>query len=210
MNQRTKLPKLVGMKKQSDQARGEGRITAIFDACEVLLNKKNFDEISLDMIIKTAQVSRGTFYHFFESRQSVYLSLMHQVLLEIVSAVDPLPGEEKNDFFDYVLGLERRLEKIWQEHHGLVTYYGSNRYHPAFYKMETYELKQAEDTMTKQLLFSRPDIGPAKAQEMCQTLWIALTSGLDKAALMTPKEAAGFQREWWRMIIVYINDRLAE
>lgn len=210
MNQRTKLPKLVGMKKLAEQARGEGRVTAILDACESLLNKKGYEQINLDQIIEKAQVSKGTFYHFFESKQSVYLSLMHQVLLEIVSAADPLPGEEKNEFLDYVLGLERRLEKIWQEHHGLVTYYGSNRYHPAFYKMEEYELKQAEDAMTKQLLFSRPDIGPAKAQEMCQTLWIALTSGLDKAALMTPKEAAGFQREWWRMIIAYINDGLAE
>lgn len=100
--------------KQADQTRGEERGKAILDTGESLLNRKSFEQISLGEIIKRAKVNKGMLYHFFESKQSVFLSIMHRVIVEVDSSIVPLPGEEKLEFIDYILKIESRLEKLWK------------------------------------------------------------------------------------------------
>ena len=63
---------LSGMKRQPSRTRGMNRVNDILDACETLLSDRRYEEISLDDIIETADVTRGTMYHFFENRRAVY------------------------------------------------------------------------------------------------------------------------------------------
>ena len=71
------------MKRQPSQARGINRVNDILDAGETLLGEKRYEEITIDAIIERADVARGTLYHFFENRRSVFLAVMHRALLEI-------------------------------------------------------------------------------------------------------------------------------
>ena len=93
-----------------------GRVTDILDACEILLGEKRYEEISIDDIIETADLARGTLYHFFKNRRSVFLAVMHRALLEADEQTNPKPGEDKLEFADYVSKVERRLQKVWQRH----------------------------------------------------------------------------------------------
>lgn len=45
----------------------------IINAAEVLLNNQSFDEISVDDIVKYANVAKGTFYIYFKKKSMLYM-----------------------------------------------------------------------------------------------------------------------------------------
>ena len=192
------------MKRQPAQARGMNRVTEILDACETLLGEKRYEEISIDHIIETANLTRGTLYHFFENRRSVFLAVMHRALLEIDKQTNPRPGEDKLEFVDYVSKVERRLQKVWRKHSHIVEFYESNKYSPDFDETKREEHICSIAVMAQQLLTRHPDIGPARARNISSTLLHAIYTGLDTIALSQSNGAAGFRREWRLMITAYI------
>jgi AcrR family transcriptional regulator len=180
------------------------RVTDILDACESLLGEKRYEEISTDDIIETANVTRGTLYHFFDNRRAVFLALMHRALLEIDEQTNPRPGEDQLEFADYVSKVERRLQKVWRKHGHIVEFYESNKYSPDYDEPSREKHMGSVAVMAQQLLTRHPDIGPARARSISSTLLHAIYTGLDTIALSQSNGAAGFRREWRLMITSYI------
>ena len=46
--------------------------TRIVDSARVLFNRHGFDSVSIDDVMKNAGLTRGGFYHHFDSKQSLY------------------------------------------------------------------------------------------------------------------------------------------
>lgn len=182
-----------------------GRVTDILDACEILLGEKRYEEISIDDIIETADLARGTLYHFFKNRRSVFLAVMHRALLEADEQTNPKPGEDKLEFADYVSKVERRLQKVWQRHSHIVEFYEANKYSPDFDEPRRQKHLRSVEVMAQQLLSRHPDISPARARNISSTLLRAIYTGLDTIALYESQGARGFGREWRRMITAYID-----
>ena len=196
---------LAGMKRQPSQARGINRVNDILDACETLLGEKTYEEISIDAIIQTAGVARGTLYHFFENRRSVFLAVMHRALVEIDEQTNPKPGEDKLEFVDYVARVERRLQKVWKRHDQIVEFYEANKYSPDFNERRQQQHLRSVEVMADELRSRHPEIGLTRAQSISRTLLLAICTGLDAVSLSRPNRAAGFRHEWQQMIMAYID-----
>ena len=193
------------MKRQPSQARGISRVNAILDACETLLGEKRYEEISIDAIIETADIARGTLYHFFENKRSVFLAVMHRALVEIDEQTHPKPGEDKLEFVDYVARVERRLQKVWKRHDHIVEFYEANKYSPDFNEKWQQQHSRSVEVMADGLRSRHPEIGLTRAQSISRTLLLAIYTGLDAVALSQSNRAAGFRREWQQMILAYIG-----
>lgn len=193
------------MKRQPSQARGIDRVNDILDACETLLSEKRYEEISIDAILETADIARGTLYHFFENKRSVFLAVMHRALAEIDEQTNPQPGEDKLEFMDYVARVERRLQKVWKRHDHIVEFYEANKYSPDFNERRQQQHSRSVGVMADGLRSRHPEIGPTRAQGISRTLLLAMYTGLDAVALSQSNRAAGFRREWKQMILAYIG-----
>ena len=193
------------MKRQPSQARGINRVNDILDACETLLGEMRYEDISIDAIIETAGVARGTLYHFFDNRRSVFLAVMHRALLEIDEQTNPKPGEDKLEFADYVARVERRLQQVWKRHDHIVEFYEANKYSPDFDEQRQEQHLHAIDVMADELRSRHPEIDRARAQRISRTLLLALYTGLDAISLSPSNTAAGFRSEWRQMITAYID-----
>ena len=181
------------------------RVNDILDACETLLGEKRYEEISIDAIMETAGVARGTLYHFFENRRSVFLAVMHRALLEIDEQTNPEPGEDKLEFVEYVARVERRLQKVWKRHAQIVEFYEANKYSPDFDERRQQQHLRSVETMADELRTRHPEIGLTRAQSISRTLLLAISTGLDAVSLSPPNRAAGFRHEWQQMIVAYID-----
>ena len=181
------------------------RVNDILDACETLLGEKRYEEISIDAIMETAGVARGTLYHFFENRRSVFLAVMHRALLEIDEQANPEPGEDKLEFVEYVARVERRLQKVWKRHAQIVEFYEANKYSPDFNERRQQQHLRSVETMADELRTRHPEIGLTRAQSISRTLLLAISTGLDAVSLSQPNRAAGFRQEWQQMIVAYID-----
>lgn len=193
------------MKRQPFQARGINRVNDILDACETLLGERTYEEISIDAIIETAGVARGTLYHFFENRRSVFLAVMHRALLEIDAQTIPRPGEDKLEFVDYVAKVERRLQKVWKKHDHIVEFYEANKYSPDFNQRRQEQHLRSAEVMADALRSRHPEIGQARAQRISRTLLLAMYTGLDAVSLSPSNGATGLKREWQQLIMAYIG-----
>ena len=193
------------MKRQPSQARGVNRVNDILDACETLLGEKTYEEISIDVIMETASVARGTLYHFFENRRSVFLAVMHRALLEIDAQINPKPGEDKLEFVDYVARVERRLQRVWTRHDHIVEFYEANKYSPDFNERRQEQHSRSAEVMADELRSRHPEIGSTRALRVSRTLLLAIYTGLDAASLSKSKGEAGFKSEWQQMIMAYID-----
>lgn len=202
----SELAQLFGLKKQPEQSRGIERVTAILDACETLLIDKSFEQISINEIIKKAGVSKGTLYHFFEDKQSVFLSMMHRSLVNVSAEISPKPGDNKLDFVDYIFNIERRLEKVWHKHHSMLEFFLSNRFHPDLINYEQQGRAKVAKIIGEQLTSRHPNISPARARNIGLTLDYSIVSLLDTSAFISSKDATALRREWRQMIRAYIND----
>ena len=49
----------------------------IIDCMMQLLSTQHFEEISVELLCKEADVSRGTFYYYFKSKEAVLIELFH-------------------------------------------------------------------------------------------------------------------------------------
>jgi AcrR family transcriptional regulator len=196
---------LLGMKKQPAQARGMDRVTNILDASETLLGERRYEEISVDDIMETADVARGTLYHFFENRRSVFLAVMHRALLEIDEQTTPKPGEDKLEFAVYVSRVERRLQKVWEKHGHIVEFYEANKYSPDFNEPRLQGHLRSAQVMAEELRSRHPEISPARSRSIARVLLHIIYTGLDTVALSKSNGVAGLKREWQQMITAYID-----
>lgn len=80
---------------------------AIFEAFSKLLEKKNYNHITVQEIIDEANIGRSTFYAHFETRDELLNSICSEIFGHVFS--DVLNAEEYHDFSKEERNLSNRL-----------------------------------------------------------------------------------------------------
>ena len=78
------------------KARREARFEAIMRAGESVFAQKGYHGTSIADVLAAAEISRGTFYLYFESKESLFQALVDRFVegvMEVIKVVDP-EGEE--------------------------------------------------------------------------------------------------------------------
>ncbi len=70
------------------QQRSEETRTKILDSAVKLFSMQGFDAASVDDICEDAGISKGAFYHHFESKQALFLALLDNWLQTIDNAIE--------------------------------------------------------------------------------------------------------------------------
>lgn len=60
----------------------ESKKKKIFDAAVKEFSTRRFSEASINQIIKTAEISRGSFYQYFKDKEDIYLYMFEQIAEE--------------------------------------------------------------------------------------------------------------------------------
>lgn len=56
---------------------------ALLDAGQMLLNEKGYDSISIEEITDACGVSKGSFYHYFKSKDEFFMSIEYRPFVEL-------------------------------------------------------------------------------------------------------------------------------
>ena len=97
----------------NDQEYAEKR-NAILDVAQQYIATKGFEEMTTQDILETLQISRGAFYHYFDSKQAVLLALVERIaeraeqLVSSIVSDRQLPAQDKLVRFFAVLDQFKR------------------------------------------------------------------------------------------------------
>jgi AcrR family transcriptional regulator len=173
------------------QQRSEETRSKIITSAIKLFSNRGFNAASVDVICKDAGISKGAFYHHFESKQALFLALLDVWLQTIDSAIEaskdktvPETFAQMTEAFPYIFqtageGLPMFLEfwlqasrdeKIWQ---ASITPY--RRYHKHFTSL----IKKGVDEG------SFVDVDP----ELTSRMIMSTAMGLLLQSLLDPKGA---------------------
>jgi AcrR family transcriptional regulator len=173
------------------QQRSEETRSKIIASAIKLFSNRGFNAASVDVICKDAGISKGAFYHHFESKQALFLALLDVWLQTIDSAIEaskdqtvPETFAQMTEAFPYIFktageGLPMFLEfwlqasrdeKIWQ---ASITPY--RRYHKHFTSL----IKKGVDEG------SFVDVDP----ELTSRMIMSTAMGLLLQSLLDPKGA---------------------
>jgi len=75
---------------------------AIFDALSRMLEKKRFEQITVQEIIDEANIGRSTFYAHFETKDDLLKTMCTDIFQHVFTS--KLPGEETQDALEIKLG----------------------------------------------------------------------------------------------------------
>ncbi len=102
-------PRTDGRTLRANRRRAETR-GRILDAACAAFAQDGYHRTSVDDIIQRVGIARGTFYLHFEGKRAVLDALLHQILMEISSAVRPIEIEASVPAQDQ---LRNNLERVW-------------------------------------------------------------------------------------------------
>lgn len=60
-------------------------------------SKNSYDNVSVNTIIKDSQTSKGTFYHYFKTKEELYISLAERVLEDKIGYFNQLENKSHNN-----------------------------------------------------------------------------------------------------------------
>jgi len=90
---------------------------AIFEATENLLADQEFADLSVSQIIKDANISRATFYHYFSSKLGIISGLLAQVMDDMFATASPFLSHDGADTVTESLRRSiREAMDVWAEH----------------------------------------------------------------------------------------------
>ena len=66
------------------------REKAILDAAQTLIYTKGYQEMTVQDILGTLGISKGAFYHYFDSKQSLLEAIIARMVAEVMAAMRPI------------------------------------------------------------------------------------------------------------------------
>jgi len=94
----------------------EGRRDDIVDAARTLFSRKGYDKTSLDAILRHADASKGTMYHYFDSKEDLYATVLEQMFDELWVDHDVLASLQISSDEEYwavvTLGMKRSAQHM--------------------------------------------------------------------------------------------------
>ena len=96
-----------------------GSRTRLLDAAYTLMLKKGYPSTAVDEICESAEVSKGSFYHFFKSKQDLAIAVlehhMADAMDEIEAGLDLTEVPVGQRAIHYVKHVEEGSEELWSE-----------------------------------------------------------------------------------------------
>lgn len=94
--------------------------TRLLDATYSLMIRKGYPSTSVDEICAAAEVSKGSFYHFFKSKQDLAIAMLEHHMEGALEAIEEgldLSGVETpaERVIRYVKHVEEKSEDVWSE-----------------------------------------------------------------------------------------------
>ena len=94
--------------------------TRLLEATYSLMIRKGYPSTSVDEICTAAEVSKGSFYHFFKSKQDLAIALLEHHMDGAMEAIEEgldLTGADKpaERVVRYVRHVEEKSEDVWSE-----------------------------------------------------------------------------------------------
>ncbi len=89
---------------------------AILDATEYLLTQQRFDELSVADILSSAQVSRASFYFYFESKYAVLGDLVRRAVKQAQTVAQPWVEEDAESSEHTLRQGTRQGLQLWIKH----------------------------------------------------------------------------------------------
>jgi AcrR family transcriptional regulator len=100
------------------------RVKDIIENAEKLLVKKGYDNTSVADIIKKVGIAKGTFYHYFKSKDELLDAIVDRMLHEIWDSVDVIVANDDLDaigkffgFFGVFRTISKGREKLVEDIH---------------------------------------------------------------------------------------------
>ena len=85
----------------------------ILNGAMSVFGKNSYDKASTDEIARTAGISKGLLYHYFDSKKGLYLALYRHCVGLVLKAVDEGIDPNETDFFRLLeLSLRSKLELL--------------------------------------------------------------------------------------------------
>jgi AcrR family transcriptional regulator len=81
------------------------RRTEIIETAERLFLEHGYEETPVEMIIKEIGIAKGTFYHYFKSKEELLDVLVDQLIDEVVGMVRKLTEKKEGDPLERMFGL---------------------------------------------------------------------------------------------------------
>lgn len=117
------------LRRQPTQQRGHKQIANVLDATERLLKARHFDSITTEEIATEADIQIGSFYHFFESKTAVLITVLERALQAEADAFAPVPEDENRSLLRYLQAIEHRLNALWAPRIALLDLYFAYQRH---------------------------------------------------------------------------------
>ncbi len=69
----------------------------IMDTAQTLFYQKGYENTSVNFIIETIGISKGTFYHYFKSKEDLLDNIVEKFTNEIISKLEPIVNDKSMD-----------------------------------------------------------------------------------------------------------------
>jgi AcrR family transcriptional regulator len=93
---------------------------AILDVAQQYIATKGYEEMTTQDILETLQISRGAFYHYFESKQAVLLALVERIAAGAEQLVLPIVTDRELPAQDKLLRFFAVLDQFKRDNLNLV------------------------------------------------------------------------------------------
>ena len=97
------------------RARGQRTLARILDAGAVVFADRGYHAARVDDIVKAAEVSHGTFYLYFSSKQDLFRAIAEGIAAEMVALAKQLPSLGREDEAAFRDWLER-FHALYEQH----------------------------------------------------------------------------------------------
>jgi AcrR family transcriptional regulator len=71
------------------------RVNEILDAAQTLIQTKGYDQMTIQDLLDALQISKGAFYHYFDSKQALLEALVGHIVEQMTGVLQPLVDDER-------------------------------------------------------------------------------------------------------------------
>ena len=93
---------------------------AILDVAQQYIATKGYEQMTTQDILEALQISRGAFYHYFESKQALLIALVERIAGQAEQLVQPIVSDRKMSAQDKLIRFFAVLDQFKRENLNLV------------------------------------------------------------------------------------------
>ena len=73
----------------------ELRRNDILNAAQTMVYSKGYEQMSIQDILATVHISKGAFYHYFDSKQALLEALIERMALQVITIITPIVQDDR-------------------------------------------------------------------------------------------------------------------